>query len=80
LLILRSEDLFEQVEQIWPCLLHFLDLQPIAVPAGLPQANAGSGNPRSIDPALRDRLRDQLSETVAGIWSRYGITWEWGLD
>lgn len=80
LLILRSEDLFEQVEQIWPRLLHFLDLEPIAVPTHLPQANAGRGETRSVDPALRDRLRNQLSGTVAGIQSRYGITWEWGLD
>ena len=80
LLILRSEDLFQHVEQIWPRLLEFLDLEPSVVPARLPQANAGQIEARSIDPALRDRLREQLSGTVAGVWSRYGITWGWGLE
>ena len=50
LLILRSEDLFQHVEQIWPRLLEFLDLDPSVVPARLPQANAGQSEARSIDP------------------------------
>ena len=80
LLILRSEDLFEQVERIWPLLLDFLEIEPITVPTYLPKANAGRSEARSIEAALRDRLRDQLSGTVAGVWNRYGIAWGWGLD
>ncbi|MEE2695799.1 MAG: hypothetical protein VYB57_01775 [Cyanobacteriota bacterium] len=55
-------------------------MEPSAVPARLPQANAGQSESISIDPALQGRLREQLSETVAGVWSRYGIAWGWGLD
>ena len=77
LLILRSEDLFEKMEWIWPRLLDFIGLEPKPVPALVPHANAGSGDTHSVDPALRDRLQDQLRSTVAGVRSRYGIEWSW---
>ena len=77
LLILRSEDLFSTPESIWQKLLSFLQLTPIDLPEALPRANAGDGLGDRIDPALRQQLRQQLAETVAGVRSRYGITWEW---
>ena len=77
LLILRSEDLFSTPERIWEQLLSFLQLKPIDWPGGLPRANAGDGLGDRIDTALRQQLRQQLAETVAGVRSRYGITWEW---
>ena len=77
LLILRSEDLFEQVERIWPHLLDFLGLDPLPVPALVPKANAGNGASDQVDPVLRGRLRTQLQDTVDGVRSRYGIAWNW---
>ena len=77
LLILRSEDLFSTPERIWQELLSFLELKPMDWPGALPRANAGDGLGDQIDPALRQHLRQQLAETVAGVRSRYGITWEW---
>ena len=77
LLILRSEDLFSTPERIWQELLSFLELKPMDWPGALPRANAGDGLGDRIDPALRQHLRQQLAETVAGVRSRYGITWEW---
>ena len=78
LLILRSEDLFSTPERVWQELLSFLELKPMDWPGALPRANAGDGLGDQIDPALRQDLRQQLAETVAGVRSRYGITWEWG--
>ena len=77
LLILRSEDLFSTPERIWQQLLSFLELKPMDWPGALPRANAGEGLGDRIDPALRQQLRQQLSNTAAGVRSRYGITWEW---
>jgi hypothetical protein len=77
LLILRSEDLFSTPESIWKKLLSFLQLTPIDWPGALPRANAGDGLGDRVDPALRQQLRQQLAETVAGVRSRYGIEWEW---
>lgn len=78
LLILRSEDLFSNPESIWSELLNFLRLKPFPWPGELPRANAGDRRGDALDPALRKQLRKQLAETVAGVQSRYGITWEWG--
>ena len=77
LLILRSEDLFSTPERIWQKLLSFLELKPMNLLGALPRANAGDGLGDRIDPAIRQQLRQQLAETVAGVESRYGITWEW---
>ena len=77
LLILRSEDLFSTPERIWRQLLSFLELKPMDWPGALPRANAGDGLGDRIDPTLRQQLRQQLAETVTGVQSRYGITWEW---
>ena len=77
LLILRSEDLFSTPERIWQELLSFLELKPMDWPGALPRANAGDGLGDRIDPALRQQLRQKLAVTVAGVRSRYGITWEW---
>ena len=77
LLILRSEDLFSTPERIWQQLLSFLKLKPIDWPGALPRANSGDGLGDRIDPALRQQLRHQLAETVAGVRSRYGIEWQW---
>ena len=77
LLILRSEDLFSTPERIWRELLSFLELKPMDWPGALPRANAGDGLGDRVDPALRQQLRQQLAETVAGVRSRYGIEWEW---
>ena len=77
LLIIRSEDLFTTPQRIWLELLNFLQLRSIAWPGALPRANAGDGLGERVDPALRQQLRHQLTETVAGVQSRYGIHWEW---
>ena len=77
LLILRSEDLFGNPESIWRRLLSFLQLRAIPWPGALPRANAGDGGGDGLDPALRQQLRQQLAETVAGVKSRYGISWDW---
>ena len=77
LLILRSEDLFAQPEQVWDRLLHFLGVPSIDLPGPLPQANAGDGLAASIDPELRDQLREELATTVQGVKRRYGIHWSW---
>lgn len=77
LLILRSEDLFNDTINIWKTLLDFLKLRPYEIPRHLPRANAGDGLGDTIDPALRSQLRVQLRETVNGMHNRYGISWDW---
>jgi len=75
LLIMRSEDLFEQPLKAWEILQQFLKLESIDLPIPLPKANAGSGEASNLDPALRQQLLEQLSETFDGVRRRYGISW-----
>ena len=77
LLVLRSEDLFQQPEQVWKQLLAFLELDAHPLPMTLPRANAGSGEAAAVDPAIREQLRCQLAATAAGVQERYGFGWGW---
>ena len=77
LLILRSEDLFEQTEQVWNQVLNFLGVPSHPLPMPLPHANRGQGEAQQVAPALRARLRDELASTAAGIRTRYGFGWDW---
>ena len=77
LLVLKSEDLFNNTTNVWETLLAFLQLRTYAIPRPLPRANPGNGLADTIDPALRNHLRIQLKETVDGIKNRYGICWGW---
>ena len=77
LLILRSEDLFEQPNQAWASLLEFLGVSAISLAAPLPRANAGDGLAASLDQSIRDKLRHQLADTAEGVKRRYGIEWAW---
>ena len=77
LLILRSEDLFEQPEQLWHQLLKFLHLPSHPLPFPLPHANRGHGEANKVSKALRAKLREELAPTAAGIRDRYGFGWHW---
>lgn len=76
LLVLRSEDLFEQPQLVWSRLLEFLGLSPYSMPP-LPVANAGRGEADAVPDAIRTRLRHELAPTAAAMRERYGI--DWGL-
>jgi hypothetical protein len=75
LLILRSEDFFSDPAPLWRQLLAFLELEPVPLPAQLPLENAGQGEARRVDPALRQWLRRQLEPTYAAMAQRYGLGW-----
>ncbi|WP_411875879.1 sulfotransferase family protein [Vulcanococcus limneticus] len=75
LLILRSEDFFSDPEPLWRQLLAFLELDAVPLPAQLPVENAGQGEARGVDPALRQSLRQQLEPTYAAMAQRYGLGW-----
>ena len=78
LLVLKSEDLFNNTERVWDTIQKFLKLEAIPLPMALPKANAGSGEAAQVAPAVRAQLRDALSTTASGVKQRYGIDWGWG--
>ena len=75
LLVLRSEDLFEQPALVWERVLKFLDLPVIPLPALTAPANAGRGEAASVVPDLRQSLRDRLQPTYAWVSERHGLEW-----
>ena len=77
LLVLRSEDLFEQPDQLWLKLLEFLNLPNLPLPRPLPHQNRGKGEANDVPQQLRARLRRELAATAAGVRKRYGFGWDW---
>jgi hypothetical protein len=77
LLILPSEELFGQPQQVWPRLLDFLELEAaVAPPKALPRRNAGAGEAAAVEEGLRCWLRQQLAPTYGQMAERYGLQWD----
>jgi len=77
LLVLRSEDLFENTEAVWQGIQSFLQLDIHALPVPLEQANAGRGEAETVSLAVREALRQTLRPTNAAVRARYGFGWDW---
>lgn len=75
LLLLRSEDLFQQPERVWTQVQDFLEILSVPLPP-MPRANAGRGESNAVPPSLRQSLRRQLKGTYAVMEERYGLCWE----
>lgn len=75
LLLLRSEDLFQNPESLWLRVLAFLGLKECALPCGVGRQNAGAGEAEQLDPALLRILRQQLNPTYEAMERRYGLQW-----
>ena len=75
LLVLRSEDLFEQPERIWLQVLAFLDLEFMPLPMLDRPANAGQGEAREVPETTRRRLRAQLEDTYQ--WASRCLDLHW---
>lgn len=75
LLVLRSEDLFEQPVLVWSTLLNFLELEAWPLPALRQPANAGQGEAATVPPWLRLHLRRQLEPTYGWVANHYGLDW-----
>ena len=77
ILIIKSEDLFTNTNDVWCKIQRFLGLPQITVPMRLPRANAGQGEANEVQESVREALRIDLATTVSGVRERYGIDWGW---
>ena len=74
MLLLRSEDFFDDPKPVWQRLLNFLDVPTVPVPM-LPRANAGRTEAKLLSAELRLQLKDRLRVTYALMEQRYGLVW-----
>ena len=77
MLVLRSEDLFQDTARVWGRILRFLGVAAMPLPMTLPRANAGRGEADAVPEAIRDDLRNALKPTATGVRARYGFGWDW---
>ena len=75
LLVLRSEDLFTQPEQVWGQVLTLLELEALPLPPVAQPANAGQGEAAKVPVRLRQALREQLQATYAAMERSYELQW-----
>ena len=74
-LVLRSEDLFEQPQASLNGLSGFLGIEPFAADVAVPRANSGAGEANTVDPWLRQQLREQLAPTYGWLERELGLSW-----
>ena len=75
MLVLRSEDLFNEPEKTWEVLLEFLDLDPLPLPTLPKVANAGRGEASLVSPDMRRWLRTKLKETYCWAADQHNLQW-----
>ena len=77
ILILRSEDLFQETEVTWVRLQQYLGLELCSLFGNVPRANVGEKVSEAVDASLQMRLRKDLKSTAEGVRERYGFGWDW---
>ncbi len=76
LLVLKSEDLFNNPSMVWHDLLVFLGVNQTTFTGPLSKLNPGRGEAKSVSMKLRKKIREKLDYTYKWIEREYGITWD----
>lgn len=75
MMLLRSEDLFQNPEALWKRVLSFLGLSDWPLPSSFGRLNASVGEAEGVDPSVRRKLRAELATTYEVLQARYGLKW-----
>lgn len=75
LLLVRSEDLFNNHHSAWKKIQEFLGLSVYTAPEQLFPTNGAARNGHTISESLRARLRRELEPTYVAMQEEYGIFW-----
>ena len=75
MMLLRSEDLFQNPEGLWKRVLAFLELADWPLPSSFGRLNASVGEAEGVDPSIRRKLRAELATTYEVLEARYGLKW-----
>ncbi len=77
ILILSSEEFFNNTEKIWRKILSFIGAKIYPLPGPLSKENAGNNEATKIDPEFRLKLKNALKQTTREVKAKYGIDWGW---
>jgi len=75
LLVLKSEDFFENPEYVAGRIYDFLGVPPVRLAGPITRVNAGTYADDLVDEAIRLRLREQLAPTYEWMREHYGFSW-----
>jgi hypothetical protein len=75
-LVLRSEDLFEQPQASLVTLSAFLGIQPFPTSKCIPHANQGMGESKKVNGSIRQSLREELAGTYQWLDKELGLRWD----
>jgi hypothetical protein len=75
ILICKSEEFFNEMEETWNHIQDFLDLEHVEIPGEAIKANQGSQKREEISPSVFEYLQSELETTYEEMERRYGITW-----
>ena len=76
ILVLKSEDLFEDTQATWTIIQEFLGIKPLFNCSKLPRMNSGKGEEKNVKQETRSKLRKLLNPTFVAVEERYGIKWD----
>jgi hypothetical protein len=76
ILVLKSEELFQEPQRIWTKVLTWLEIDPLPLPDQLPCANSGLGEAASIPGSWRQELRQDLEPTYKAMAQNWNVYWE----
>lgn len=77
-LVLRSEDLFEQPQASLEALSRFLGIRPFSADTVVPKANRGEGEASGVSGNVRAQLAHELAPTYQWLGQELGLSWPQG--
>jgi hypothetical protein len=76
ILVLKSEQFFQDPASAWHHILTFLGIPVTPLPMTLPHANAGNNESMHVSADIRALLHTSLAPTYTWLKNEYGIEWQ----
>lgn len=76
MLIIKSEDFFENTNEEWTKIINFLGLEKTELEREGKKENAGKGEEMEVRESFKKNLQKQLGKTYTWAKEKYGIEWK----
>ena len=75
MLIIKSEEMFNTIEKIWPRIENFIGLTSNGFTPTLVKSNKGKGEATEVSDDVRKYIRSRLEDTYTNMQKHYSINW-----